>query len=733
MTDSTPAAVHDVLAGTLAALCAVPRRPEIEPLPLRSTAVRHALWRAAHQPRPLPPLRLSEHPERAPARFRRSTTRRSTRACSRSSRRAPRTSQRSRYVTFCARRPGPAQRRLALRRDVSRPAHRRHRPARRRTCSAASSPTAVRGLEFLLTRREVDAARVVVAGNDIALLTAALTAGATHVVTAPALFYRTAELAPKTQAYPLEEINDYLRLHPARAEAVRRTLANFDLVGLAPRVTAATLVASRRAGHPARRRRPAAFDDGAARPGDRVRIPAIALQGRPVQRAVDGRAVRHRGRGDHPSRALGGSRRQGAARRSARMSGGRGVDAEPALRDRREDLGECRGNGDVGQRAHAAGCRRRGRHTRNRLPSSPSRGARRSFALRRRSTSPPPAARRVGAHDEGDAWKQPRDFSTNVGALRQLDARPPRRTERASARTSPAASGGLSTLVTAISKATGCPGRMSSATLRQEEDARQCSGLNEPGSTPEAAATTEAQRSVGPRCHPRRGRRPRAGRSDHHAPPPIRCSARRRRAGPRGEGRGDSTAAGEPQHDRARDHEILLGRPVAASLREHDRARVGAGAAVVTAMWQRCSPCRGRSVTRPAVAPSPTSWAPVRRQLRVARSRARCAIATAVSTLQACCRLERPRTRSGRARVVGHHRFEQQARAAGHRAAARRSPAAAARDGEHGLAAGARASRRWSLATTRPAGDSVRRNPTGDRAVPPGGWWKRFVAESTAC
>jgi len=100
----------------------------------------------------------------------------------------------------------------------------------------------IRGLEFLLTRREVDHARVVVAGNDVALITAALAKGATHVVSAPALFYRTAELAPKTQAYPLEEINDYLRLHPARTEAVRRTLANFDLTGLAPRVSAATLV-----------------------------------------------------------------------------------------------------------------------------------------------------------------------------------------------------------------------------------------------------------------------------------------------------------------------------------------------------------------------------------------------------------------------------------------------------------------------------------------------------------
>ena len=100
----------------------------------------------------------------------------------------------------------------------------------------------VRGLEFLLSRREVDATRVVVAGNDIALITAALGTGATRVVATPTLFYKTAELAPKAHAYPLEEINDYLHLHPARAEAVRRTLAHYDLLGFAPRMTAATLL-----------------------------------------------------------------------------------------------------------------------------------------------------------------------------------------------------------------------------------------------------------------------------------------------------------------------------------------------------------------------------------------------------------------------------------------------------------------------------------------------------------
>jgi cephalosporin-C deacetylase len=101
---------------------------------------------------------------------------------------------------------------------------------------------AVRGLEFLLSRRELTPARVVVVGNDLALIAAALHPGATHVVVTPALFYRTTELAPKTQAYPLEEINDYRRTFPAKAAAVHRTLAYYDLQAFAAQVTATTLL-----------------------------------------------------------------------------------------------------------------------------------------------------------------------------------------------------------------------------------------------------------------------------------------------------------------------------------------------------------------------------------------------------------------------------------------------------------------------------------------------------------
>ena len=100
----------------------------------------------------------------------------------------------------------------------------------------------VRGLEYLLTRPELDASRLVVVGNDLTLLTAALHPGATHVVTTPALFYDTVNLAQRTTAYPLEEINDYLRMFPTQAEAVCRTLAYYDLRSFASRVSATTLL-----------------------------------------------------------------------------------------------------------------------------------------------------------------------------------------------------------------------------------------------------------------------------------------------------------------------------------------------------------------------------------------------------------------------------------------------------------------------------------------------------------
>ena len=49
------------------------------------------------------------------------------------------------------------------------------------------------------------------------------------------LFYRSAELAQTTEFYPLEELNDYLRLHPEKRDAAYSTLNHFDLRWFVPK------------------------------------------------------------------------------------------------------------------------------------------------------------------------------------------------------------------------------------------------------------------------------------------------------------------------------------------------------------------------------------------------------------------------------------------------------------------------------------------------------------------
>jgi cephalosporin-C deacetylase len=98
------------------------------------------------------------------------------------------------------------------------------------------------GLEYLAGRPEVDGTRIAAIGTDLALTTAALGPQITHVVCTPTLFYATADLAQRTGAYPLEEINDYLRLHPSQQEQVRHTLSYFDLRWFAPQVDATLLL-----------------------------------------------------------------------------------------------------------------------------------------------------------------------------------------------------------------------------------------------------------------------------------------------------------------------------------------------------------------------------------------------------------------------------------------------------------------------------------------------------------
>lgn len=100
----------------------------------------------------------------------------------------------------------------------------------------------IRGAEFLLDRPEVDKARVAISGNDLALITAARRSGFSFVSVSGLLFHRMMEVREQSDAYPVEEVNDYLRAHPDQTEAVAHTLSFFDPVHHVSRIKATTLL-----------------------------------------------------------------------------------------------------------------------------------------------------------------------------------------------------------------------------------------------------------------------------------------------------------------------------------------------------------------------------------------------------------------------------------------------------------------------------------------------------------
>jgi cephalosporin-C deacetylase len=101
----------------------------------------------------------------------------------------------------------------------------------------------LRGLEYLVSRPEVDRTRVAAVGsNDLALLLAGMRPRVTHLLTSVGPFYDVRAASAATGEYPLEEINDLLRAHPERETAIFGTLAYFDPLHVAPRVRATCLL-----------------------------------------------------------------------------------------------------------------------------------------------------------------------------------------------------------------------------------------------------------------------------------------------------------------------------------------------------------------------------------------------------------------------------------------------------------------------------------------------------------
>lgn len=100
----------------------------------------------------------------------------------------------------------------------------------------------LRSVEYLRNRPDVDPEKMAVTGTELALLTAARRPYFRAVEFTPELFYRATEARERTNSYPLEELNDYLRRGDADRPAMERTLALYDPVQHAPGVHATTLI-----------------------------------------------------------------------------------------------------------------------------------------------------------------------------------------------------------------------------------------------------------------------------------------------------------------------------------------------------------------------------------------------------------------------------------------------------------------------------------------------------------
>jgi hypothetical protein len=90
----------------------------------------------------------------------------------------------------------------------------------------------------------VDTGRIGVSGDDMAIITAARRPVFSTLLAQGLMFYRLMEARKRTEAYPVEELNDYLRFFPALEEQVGHTLSYLDPIHFAPAVTASTLLSA---------------------------------------------------------------------------------------------------------------------------------------------------------------------------------------------------------------------------------------------------------------------------------------------------------------------------------------------------------------------------------------------------------------------------------------------------------------------------------------------------------
>ena len=103
-----------------------------------------------------------------------------------------------------------------------------------------------RGIDFLLGRFEVDPDRIGVAGSSqgggLTITTAAMRQEVRAASAGAPYLCGYMDAIELSHTYPYHEINDYLRLHPESREDVENTLAYFDGISFADKVTCPIIV-----------------------------------------------------------------------------------------------------------------------------------------------------------------------------------------------------------------------------------------------------------------------------------------------------------------------------------------------------------------------------------------------------------------------------------------------------------------------------------------------------------